>query len=124
MPPFLPPPRQWPRHRISKLHRAALEGSVERTLALLSSGLFDIDGRAENYQVLWILPSDVGCSGGLLARRQDPFERGVDVSVVSYLDGTALHLSAFEGHLAVTKMLAKAGADPDAATSDDGATQR
>ena len=93
MPPVPPPPRQWSRHRISKLHHTAFEGSVERTVALLSSGFFDIDGRAEDRGYT---PLMIAAGRGHSRVVRILLNKGADVSVVSYLDGTALHLSAFE----------------------------
>ena len=82
------------------LHDAAYRGSTEKTCPLLESGhAGGIDkiverGYARDVRVL--------------------LGKGADVSIAGEDGYTALHVSAEKGHLAVTKMFLKAGADLEA----------
>lgn len=101
----------------SELEKAVTVGSVERTVAVLARGEDDIDragpmgitplmltcasyGRSPNSRIVRIL-----------------VDKGADMSPVNEKGFHALHLAVQEGHLAVFKMLLKAGADIHARTA-------
>lgn len=94
------------------LHRAAILGSKEKTVVILSHGSIDINQQAE----------PAGCTPLMFAARggHSPVVRvllnkGANLSIIEFDDGsTALHFSAEEGHFAVTAMLVGAGADLEA----------
>ena len=95
----------------SKLHDAAAGGSVERTVALLSGGSVDIDG---SYGDAGRTPLMVASTMGYLRFVRVLLRLGAGVSVADNTGATALHLSVFNKHLAVSKALVKAGADVEA----------
>lgn len=99
------------------LHLAVVDGSIE-PVDVLSRGGIRIDERGFNGYtplVLAALHSDSRVVRTLL-------DRGADVTIAADTGGTALHMSAKRGHLAATKLLLKAGADLEAATSIEGLT--
>lgn len=114
----VPTPRQWPKGPDNELHFAARHGSMERALALLSRGVIDIDqGDPKGFTPL-MLAAFYGHSRVLKVI----LNKRANVSVVNDDGCTALHMSAQEGHLAVTKLLVQAGADPEMVTFTTGYT--
>lgn len=117
-----PPPRarrrfkeQFRRGPATELLKAALQGSTDRTTALLSSGSFDIDE----------VEPEIGFSALMLAAGAGHarvvkiiLDHGADTSIVSPGGCTAVHLSAQEGHVAATTMLINAGADLEAVDNE------
>jgi len=99
---------KWPRDPWNALHRAAQDGSTERTVSLLAStGSIDINaGTSEGFTPLMI--SSVK---GFPRVTRVLLNRGADTSVVDELF-TELHMSSREGWLEVTKIMVKAGARP------------
>lgn len=86
--------QQWPRGPINELHVAAMDGSTECVLALLSRGSIDIDQGTPRGCTPLMVAAQEGHSGVvkiLLNRR-------TNVSIASDDDSTALHFSAFYGH--------------------------
>ncbi|CAM9726140.1 unnamed protein product [Pylaiella littoralis] len=87
-------------------------------LTIVSNGTVDVDFRHDGDSKGWTPLMLAAFEGN--ARVAGLFlEKGADVSIFS--KGTAfcaLHISARHGHLAVTKMLTKAGADVEARTCD------
>lgn len=100
------------------LHDAAIRGSTEKTCALLESGgARDIDKLGEGKTpLMWAARLGYARVARIL------LNKGAGVSVAGEGGFTALHDSAHHGHLAVTKMLVKAGADLEAGTAVAGAT--
>ena len=96
-------PRRIPRGRTNDLHRAAAEGSTERTVDSLSDGIgvdeADPAGRT---------PLMLAAENGYARVVRILLQRKADRSVADDGGSTALHTSAENGHLAVTKMLLKA----------------
>lgn len=110
-------PQQWPRGPRNGLHRAAKDGSAERTLSLLSSGLIDIDqGDSDGWTPL-LFAAGMGHSRVVVIL----LRHGANVSVVANDRHTALLVSAYGGYLVATTILIKAGADLEA-TDMRGAT--
>ena len=104
------PPQQWPRGPPNELHYAAKDGSSERTLALLSSGLIDIDQGTPD-----------GRTPLMLAAHRDNshvvrmlLNGGANFAIVGDSRCTALHYSAHFGHRAVTELLVHSGSDLEA----------
>lgn len=117
MPPTPPSRSRWPRGPYNDLIRAACDGSVERTLALLSEGSINMDqGGPEGWTPLI-------CSVGKGFTRivRILLKEGADSAVQADGGFTALHFSVQYGHLAVTKMLLTAGANFESET-EAGAT--
>ncbi|CAN0346916.1 unnamed protein product, partial [Hapterophycus canaliculatus] len=104
---------------LSKLYAAAARGSVERTVALLSRGSVDIDG---SYGDAGRTPLMVASTMGYLRVVRVLLRLGAGVSVADNDGATALHLSVFNQHLAVSKALIKAGAEVEARCQESGAT--
>ncbi|CAM9843592.1 unnamed protein product [Ectocarpus sp. 8 AP-2014] len=96
---------------LSKLYDAAASGSVERTVALLSQGSVDIDG---GHGDVGRTPLMVASTMGYMRVVGVLLRLGAIVSVADNAGATALHLSVFNKHLAVSKALTKAGADVEA----------
>ncbi|CAM9159596.1 unnamed protein product, partial [Sphacelaria rigidula] len=96
---------------LSKLYDAAASGSVESTVAVLSGGSVDIDG---GYGDAGRTPLMVASTMGYLRVVRVLLRLGAGVSVADNNGATALHLSVFNKHLAVSNALAKAGADLEA----------
>ena len=96
------------------LHTAAIEGSSERAMALLSSGSFDID---EVDRFIGCSPLIYAAGAGHARVVKILLDKGADTSIVGAGGCAAVHVSAQEGHVAATTMLIKAGADPE--TEDD-----
>ena len=113
--PAVPRPR-WQCHgdATNDLHLAARDGSIERTIALLSRGSLDIDQRTpeEGYTPLMVAAMNRKSS---IARIL--LNKGADVSVVDEDGSTALHQASNAGHVEVVTALVKAGADIEATTS-------
>ncbi|CAM9324689.1 unnamed protein product [Scytosiphon promiscuus] len=108
-PPGLPARRRWPRGPVNELHNATRDGSVRRTDDLLSRGSVDIDqGDPRGWTPLM-------CAAGIGNRTIVGMllSKGANLSVMSDYEFTALHISAQEGQLAVTEMMAKACAPAD-----------
>ena len=110
--------RRWPRGPLNELHNAVKDGSIERTLPILSGGSIDIDQGSPDGTTPLMLAALHGHSR--IARIL--LNKGSNVSIVDDGGFTALHISAYRGYLAVTKLLVKAGSDLEAATSLDGST--
>eukprot|EP00752_Nemacystus_decipiens_P011612 g10310.t1 len=105
------------RGRKTALHKAACGGSSERTIALLSRGLINIDqGDPDGWT-----PLMYAAAGGHSRVAQILLSRGANACIATDAGTTALHLSAEEGQLALTVDLIKAGADVRTEESD-GAT--
>ncbi|CAM9463650.1 unnamed protein product [Ectocarpus sp. 4 AP-2014] len=111
----MPPPsltQGWPRGPMNELHVAAMDGSSERALALLSSrDPIDVNQG-----------DSAGCTPLMLATTNGHprvvrilLNHGANMSIVDDVGSDALLKSAIEGHSAVTKMLVKAGANLEAA---------
>ncbi|CAB1120289.1 unnamed protein product [Ectocarpus sp. CCAP 1310/34] len=117
MPPPLPT-QGWPRGPMNELHLAAMNGSSERALALLSSrDPIDVNQG-----------DSAGCTPLMLATTNGHprvvrilLNHGANMSIVDDVGSDALLKSAVVGHSAVTKMLVKASANLEAADFD-GAT--
>ncbi|CAN0105571.1 unnamed protein product, partial [Pylaiella littoralis] len=96
---------------LSKLYHAAASSSVERTVAVLSQGSVDIDG---GYGDVGPTPLMAASTMGYLRVVRVLLRLGARVLVADNDGATALHLSIFNKHLAVSKALIKAGADVEA----------
>lgn len=106
------------RSRTNPLHNAALDGSIERTAALLATGSIDID----HCDVLGWTPLMAAAYGGHSRIVTVLLSKGASVSKKIYDGGAnALHLSTQQGHLIASKLLVEAGSDLDAVT-DEGQT--
>ncbi len=116
--PSVSPRQQCPRGPQNALHTAAVGGSTERTVALLSARTIDIDQANEEGQTPLMLASLFGRSS--VARVL--LDHGANVSAVSDGGFTALHDSATRGDHAISKMLVKAGADLEAVAAAGGYT--
>ena len=117
MSPYPSPAHQlpWPRRGpLNCLHAAAQRGSVERTLALLAKGSFDIDQGSPSGQTPLMFAAFSGYSRVVRIL----LNNHANVSMETDDGQTALHVSAQQNRLAVTKMLAKAGGDPDTPDSN------
>lgn len=97
---------------MTTLHQAALFGSVERVVAALATQEVDIDQRGPRGIAPLVLAAGAGHS--LIVRI---LLKGANVAVRNDDGVTALHMSAEQGLLDVTKCLIKAGADLEAETS-------
>lgn len=93
--------------QMSKLHEAASQGSVERTIDLLSKKKVDVDLRYDQHG--WT-PLMVASEKGYLRVIRALLKYGADVTAETDHGFTALHLAASYKRLAVTKTLIKAGA--------------
>ncbi len=87
-------------------------------MALLSDGSIHIDQGNMNGGTPLMIASFKGHSGAVRIL----LKKGANVSIPADYGLTALHISAKQGHLAVSRMLVEAGADLEAATSDLGDT--
>lgn len=99
------------------LLQAAMAGSTERTLALLSTAGSTIDINEGPYTPLWVAASE-GHSGVVTIL----LDKGASVSIANDDGATPLHGSAQGGFVGTTKLLTEAGADLDAATFSNGST--
>lgn len=117
MPSIIATQQQWPRGPANELHGAAYHGCTEKTTALLSKGLINIDEGDPSGWTPLIVASNRGFSPAV----QVLLDGGANISIASDGGFTALHHAAQGGHLAVTTDLVTAGADLDA-TTDSGAT--
>ena len=108
------PQRQWPRGPLNALHQAARDGSIERTVALLSSGSIDVDrGNPQgDTPLMFAAMNDFLPIARLLLNKR------ANVSITNDEGFTALHMAAQEGHLAFAKLLVDAGADLEAASPE------
>ncbi len=113
MPEVLPQQQQCPRGPANDLHRAAIDGSIQRTVALLSRGSLDINQGAPDGVTALML----GAAQGHVSIVRILLNKGADVSSVTDIGSTALHFAAENGHLAVTMLLVEMGADLDAMCS-------
>lgn len=103
---------------VNELHVGASDGSIERTLAVLSRGVIGIDlGTPEGATPLII---SAGKRYSRIVRVL--LNKGANVYIVNDTGKTALHIAARMGHLAVTKLLAKAVPDLEARTPTRGYT--
>lgn len=100
-----------------ELHRAASDGSVERTVAALSTGVVDIDDVSSTRGTPLMIAAHAGYSRVVRILLKE----GANVAVQNNEGANALHYSAAEGHLAVTKLLVNNGANV-ATTMNNGAT--
>lgn len=105
----LPPIPRPPRIPLNDLHRAATLGSTERTLAVLSRGVVDIDEGGLDLD--GYTPLMVACYRGNSGVVEILLNKGASTSAVNSPGFYALHMAVREGHLAVTNLLLKAGAD-------------
>lgn len=96
---------------MSKLHNAASNGSVERTLELLYGGTTDNDRGCQEHG--WT-PLMLAAEKGYLRIVRLLLRFGAGVSVRTDQGHTALNFSVGGQHLAVTKALIKAGGDLEA----------
>lgn len=98
-------------HGEPELHEAAIEGSVERTLALLSRGA-DINqgGNCNGATPLMFAV----CHGQSRVARV-LLKRGANTSLMGCDGSSALHVAARRGDPAMTKLLLKSGVHPDSA---------
>lgn len=129
------------------LHFAAINGSTERTLAVLARGEIDIDqgdpegitplmfasfeGHARVVKILlnkganFSLAADdtftallASAQGGHIAITKMLLKAGADVQAVNSLGDTSLHMASQRGHLEVMEMLIEAGANPNSRRPD------
>ncbi len=117
MPAALPPQQQWPRGPANDLHRAALDGSTRRTVALLGRGSIDIN---QGMTPTGYTPLMISAQRAHTAIVQILLSKGADVSIVDNDGSTALHFTAISdktGQPAVIALLVEAGADLGAMTS-------
>eukprot|EP00903_Cladosiphon_okamuranus_P011319 g10670.t2 len=99
--------------RWSELHYDARGGSIERTLASISSRL-DVDEATP----AGLAPLIIAASRGQVGVVRVLTKKGAGVTAASNEGGiTALHASAREGCVAVTRLLVKAGVDVEAKIS-------
>lgn len=101
------------------LHQAAFDGSIERTVAMLSGGLIDIDEDDPNYfpdtndtiaVVKWAVLHD----------QPKPSRASIDIDELTPTgDFNALILAADRGHSRIVKILLDKGADTSIAGQDD-----
>lgn len=98
---------------MTTLHQAALFGSVERVVAALATQEVDIDQRGPR----GIAPLVLAAGAGHSRIVRILLNKGANVAVRNDDGVTALHKSAEQGLLDVTKCLIKAGADLEAETS-------
>ena len=118
MPATLLPQKQWPRGPLNYLHRAARDGSIKQTTALLSMNSVDIDqGTPEGYTPLMIAAVK-GCSSIVVIL----LAKGANPLVVNDDGFTALHLAAEAGKLATLAVLLYTHADLHAKKSFCGLT--
>lgn len=140
--PLVPPPQQQPR---GPTNAPAQQGSTERTVALLTSGLIDIDGctpegwtplvlaAKKGYsRVVRILGADVSvadmeasiyalfrsCQNGHIAVTKMLVMADADVEARNWQGMTPLHKAAQKGHVGVMKVLLEAGANPNSRAPD------
>ena len=111
-PPRLPRQRR-PRGAWNDLHLAALHGSVQGVVALLSRGSLDINQRCPTGSTALMYGAGIGHSSIVRIL----LSKGADVSVVDNRGYTALLASAQGGHVVVVTMLVEAGADLQPTTS-------
>ena len=106
-------PHRWPRGPENDLHDAATEGLVQRTLAILTSGRYDIDLS----DPLGWTPLANAAYGGHLSVVQVLLHGGADTSIANDEGFTPLHIAAQNGHPGVANALVEAGADLEARTN-------
>ncbi len=107
MPKALPQQQQCPRGPANDLHRAAYDGSIKRTVALLSSGSLDVNqGTPHGYTALML-----GAANGHADIVRILLSKGADASILGYDGFAALHLAAQDGHVTVAGVLLEGGAD-------------
>ncbi|CAN0086156.1 unnamed protein product [Scytosiphon promiscuus] len=104
-----------PRGKKNKLHDAVLDGSVKRTVRLLSEGSFDID----EVDAGGCSPLMAAASVGHARVMRILLSKGAAVSLAGRDGATALHVSAQFGHLEATTALVEAGARLEARNSDE-----
>lgn len=108
--------QQRPQGPWNELHRAAYDGSIQRTVALLSRGLLDINQRTPEGDTALMISAERGYSSIVRIL----LNKGADTCAVADDGMTALHLAAHNGRLAVTALLVKAGVDLQPAASEGG----
>ena len=108
-----------PRDPGTELHRAAEAGSTERTVELLSTGSINVDRQSVPGGMT---PLMVAANKGYLRLARILLNNGANMSMKDDHGATALHFSAEGGHLALTKMLTREGADPHSVTEAEGRT--
>lgn len=103
---------------MSALHRATCDGSVERTVALLSNGVIDISQRASDGVTRGMTPLMLSAAAGNARVVSILFNRGANVALASADGFTALHLAVLSGHMDTITLLLKTGADLGATAAE------
>lgn len=102
-----------PRGPENALHKQAAGGSIANVVALLSTGLNDIDGGDPNGFTPLMLAADKGHAHVVRIL----LNRGADWVAVNEDGAAALHIATRDGNLPVTKVLVEAGANVEAVMS-------
>ena len=89
------------------LHQAAIDGSVQRVIALLARGSLDVNQGTRDGKTALMCAAGLGHSSIVRIL----LNKGADASIADDNGITALLLSAANGHVAATTILAEAGAD-------------
>lgn len=109
----MPRPQQVTRGPMNALHKAAWDGSVEMTAAILSSGgAPDIDLGNPNAATALMIATVKDYPGVVNAL----LSKGANVSLADPSGYSAIHISAQGGKLSITKMFIETGACVDATT--------
>lgn len=114
----VPRSRKSPKGPINELHKAAEAGPTDSALALLSRGVIDIDEGEPDGTTPLMRAAGFGRSRVFRLL----LDKGASVAITNDAGYTALHLSAQEGQLAITKLLRQAGAYLEAMSPSTGAT--